>query len=111
MRAHWCICAVMDRLRRWLARRPTGRAGAPQAAITALILFAAAVTLALLLAVLSHQAWPPVLVSVLLGVPALYVAWLAVPGVRPPGSAAEGKSARGRPAAQWNPVELGVHQV
>jgi hypothetical protein len=59
---------------------------------------AVTVTLALLLAVVSHQARPPVLVSILLGVPTLYVAWLAVPGVRLPGSAAAGKATRGRPA-------------
>ena len=79
--------------------------------MTALALFAVTVTLALLLAVLSHQAWPPVLVSILLGVPAFYVAWLAVPGVRLPEPAAEGKPARSRPSAKWNPVDLGVHQV
>lgn len=81
-----------------------------RAGVTALVLFAMAVTLALLLAVSSHQTWPPVLVSILLGVPALYLAWLAVPGVRPPEPAAE-KPTRGRPAARWDPVELGVHQV
>ena len=101
----------MDRLRRWLARRPTGRAGVRRAGVTALALFAVTVTLALLLAVLSHQAWPPVLVSILIGVPAVYVAWLAVPGVRPPEPAAAGKLARGRPAGRWGPAELGVHQV
>jgi hypothetical protein len=111
MRTHWCICAVMDRLRRWLARRPTGRTGVRRARVTALALFTVTVTLALLLAVLSHQPWPPVLVSILLGVPALYVAWQTVPGVRTPEPAAAGKPTRGHPAAQWNPVELGVHQA
>ena len=79
--------------------------------MTALALFAVTVTLAVLLAVLSRQAWPSVLISVLLGVQALYVAWLAVPGVRPPESAAEEKPTRGRTVATWNPVELGVHRV
>ena len=101
----------MDRLKRSLARRATGRAGVRHAGVTALALFAMTVTLALLLAVLSHQAWPPVLVSILLGVLTLYVAWQAVPGVRSPEPAVEGKPVRGRPAAQWNPVKLGVHQV
>jgi hypothetical protein len=46
---------------------------------------------------LSHQAWPPVLVSILLGAPALYVAWLAVPGViGPPEPAKTWRMAAGR---------------
>jgi hypothetical protein len=67
----------MDRLRIWRPRRPVG--GARSAEVTALVLLTLTAGLAVLLAVLSHQAWPPVLVSILLGVPALYVAWLAVP--------------------------------
>lgn len=35
----------------------------------------------LLLAVLFHLAWPPILVAILGTLPALYLAWLAVPGV------------------------------
>jgi hypothetical protein len=78
--------------------------------VTALALFAVTAALAVLLAVLSHQAWPTVLVSILFGVPALYVAWLAVPGVISSPEPAK-KLAYGRPAALWNPVDLGVHQV
>ena len=111
VRPAWCICAVMDRLRRWRSCGPGGRAGARHAGVTALILFAAAVTLALLVAVLSHQAWPPVVVAILVGIPALYLAWLAVPGVRSPEPAAAGKPAHGRLATMWNPVELGVHKA
>ena len=45
-------------------------------------------------------------------VPALYLAWLAVPGaISPPEPAAVKKPAYGRRAGQWDPVELGVHQV
>jgi hypothetical protein len=59
-----------------------------------------------------HLAWPPVLVSIVGTLPALYLAWLAVPGViSPQESSAPDKPAYGRPAARWNPVELGVHQV
>lgn len=108
--AHWCICAVMDRLRRWLSRRPTSRADVRRARVTALALLVVTAALAVLLAFLSHQAWPPVLVSILGTLPALYVAWLAVPGVISPPEPAR-KLTRGRPAAQWNPVDLGVHQV
>ena len=75
-------------------------------------LFVVTAALALLLAVRYHLAWPSVLVAIGGTVPALYVAWLAVPGVRsPPEPAIPGKLARGRQAAQWNPVDLGVHQV
>ena len=48
--------------------------------MTALALFVVTAVLAVLLAVLFHLAWPPVLVSVVGTVPALYLAWLAVPG-------------------------------
>jgi hypothetical protein len=100
----------MDRLRRWLSRRPTSRADVRRARVTTLVLLAVTAALAVLLAVLSHQAWPPVLVSILGTLPALYVAWLTVPGVTSPPEPAK-KLAHGRPAAQWNPVDLGVHQV
>ena len=112
MRMHWCICAVMDRLRHWLARGPTGRAIVRRAAVTALALLAVTAAVAWRLAVSFHLAWPPVLVSIVGTLPALYVAWLAVPGViSPPEPAAAEKPTRGHPVAQWNPVKLGVHQV
>ena len=77
----------MDRLRRWLSRRPISRAGVRRARVTVLALLAVTAALAVLLAVLSHQPWPPVLVSILGTLPALYVGWLAVPGaISPPGS-------------------------
>ena len=102
----------MGRWRRWLPRRPTSRAGLLRARVTVLTLFALTVTLALLLAVRYRLAWPPVVVSILGGVPTLYVAWLAVPGViSPPESLAADIPAYGRPVPRWDPVELGVHQV
>jgi hypothetical protein len=109
----WCIPAVMDLWqRRWRPRRPTGRAGARRAGVTALALLAVTAALSWRLAIVSHQAWPPVLISILLGVPTLYVAFLAVPGViSPPGSTTADKPTYGRSAARWDPVELGVHQV
>jgi hypothetical protein len=80
--------------------------------VTALAVLIVTAVLALLLAVLSHLAWPPVLVAILGTVPALYLAWLAVPGViSPPGPGAVDKSTPGRLAGRWAPVELGVHQV
>ena len=102
----------MGRWRRWLPRRPTSRADLLRARVTVLTLFALTVALALLLAVRYRLAWPPVMVSILGGVPTLYVAWLAVPGViSPPESLAADIPAYGRPVARWAPVELGVHQV
>ena len=106
MRAQWCISAVMDRWRRWRSRSLTSRADARRAGVTALALFVVTAALAVLLAVLFHLAWPPVLVSVVGTVPALYLAWLAVPG-----AISQKKSAYGRRVAQWTPVELGVHRV
>ena len=101
----------MGRWRGWRSRKPRGRAAARRAGVKAIALLAVTAALALLLAVLSHQAWPPVLVAILGTLPALYLAWLAVPGaVSPPGSAV-GKPVHGRPVAQWPPVDLGVHQV
>ena len=55
--------------------------------------------LAVLVAVLSHQAWPPVLVSIVGTLPTLYVAWLAVPGVISSPEPAK-KLAYGRPVLQ-----------
>ena len=64
------------------------------------------------LALAFHLAWPPVLVSIVGTLPALYLALLAVPGViRPPGTTEADKPAYGRPVARWDPVELGVHRV
>src|SRR5208282_1963738 len=106
-RAKWCIPAVMDPWRRWRSRRPGGRTGTRRAGVTALALLAVTTALALLLAVRYHLAWPPVVVTILGGVPIFYVAWLAVPGVI---SAAK-RRAYGRLPRQWDLVELGVHQV
>ena len=96
----------MDRWRSWRSRSLTSRADARRAGVTALALFVVTVALAVLLAVLFHLAWAPVLVSVVGTVPALYLAWLAVPG-----AISQKKLAYGRRAAQWTPVELGVHRV
>ncbi|MGH3288736.1 MAG: hypothetical protein ACRDPD_29340, partial [Streptosporangiaceae bacterium] len=82
-----------------------------RARLTALAVLIVTAALAVLVAALSHLAWPPVAVAILGTLPALYLAWLAVPGVvRPPEPAAE-IPAHGRPVTQWKPVELGVHQV
>jgi hypothetical protein len=98
--------------RRWRSRRSAGRANAQRAGVTALALLAVTAALAWRLALSFHLAWPPVLVSIVLGVPALYVGLLAVPGmISPPESAAADKPGYGRPAERWDPVELGVHQV
>jgi hypothetical protein len=106
------MCAVMDRLRRWRPRRPAGRAGARRARATALVLFAVTAALAILLAVQYHLAWQPVVVATLGTVPALYLAWAALPGALGPAEpAVPGKPAYGRLAGQWEPEELGVHKV
>ena len=89
-----------------------GRAGARRAGVTALALLAVTAALAVLLAVLFHLAWPPVVVAILGTLPALYLAWLAVPGaISPPEPGAVKKPAYGRLVGRWDPVELGVHQV
>lgn len=88
----------MDRWRRWRARRPAGRAGAWRDGVTALVLLAVTAALAVLLEVLSHHAWLPVVVAILGTVPALYLAWAALPG-------AVKRPAYGRPAdggIRWN---------
>ncbi len=90
----------MDRLRRWRSRWPAGRAGAWRAGLTAL----ATAALALLLAVLFHLGVAAVAVAILGSLPTAYLGWRALTG-------APGKPAYGRRAAQWTPVELGVHQV
>ncbi len=59
---------------------------------------------ALSLAFLFHLGVAAVAVATLATVPTIYLAWKALPTTakKPP---------RGRPAQQWNPVELGVHPV
>ena len=95
--------------RRWRSRR-LGRAGARRAGVTALALLAVTATLALVLALSSDLAWPPVLVSIVGTLPALYLAWLAVPGaISPPGSDAREMPLQGRQVGRWDPRWLGVH--
>ena len=77
--AGWCIPAVMDRWRRWRSRRPAERAGARRVGVTALALLVVTAALAVLLAVLFHLAWPPVVVSIVFAVPALYLAYWRCP--------------------------------
>ena len=79
-RAQWCIPAVMDHWRRWHPRRPAGRAGARHARVTALAVLMVTAALAVLLAVLFHLGVAAVVVAILDTLPALYLAWLAVPG-------------------------------
>jgi hypothetical protein len=55
------------------------------------------------LTVLAHQAWLPVLTSVLILVPGLYLAFKAIPSTP--------RRAHGLAARAWDPVTLGVHQV
>ncbi len=100
----------MDRWRRWRPHRPAG--GAWHAGVTALGVLAVTAALAVLVAVRYHLAWPPVLVAILGTVPALYLAWAALPGaISPPGPGAADKPVYGRHVEQWDPVELGVHPV
>src|SRR5260370_42493335 len=66
----WCICAVMNRLKRWLARRPVGRANVRRARVRALAVLLVTAAAALVLAVLSHQGWPPVVVGIVGTLPA-----------------------------------------
>ena len=84
--------------------RPTSWSDARRAGIIALVVLVVTAGLAVLVTVMSHQAWPPVVVATLGAIPGLYLAWRALPGGvdRPP---------RDRPVGQWNPIKLGVHQV
>lgn len=98
----------MDRRGHWHPRKHAGRAGARRAGVTALAVLLVTAALAVLLAVRYHLAWPPVVVAILGTLPALYLAYLAVP---PPEPAAVEKPGYGRRVGRWDPVELGVHQV
>ena len=79
--------------------------------VTALAVLVMAAGLAVLVAFLTQQAWAPVVVTVVVGLPGLYLAFLAVPGVIIPSDPGAGKTAYGRLVGQWNPLDLGVHQV
>lgn len=99
----------MDRWRDWLLSRP---AGARRQAVTALAIMIATAGLAILVAIVTDQAWPPVLIAIIGTIPALYLAFLAVPGVvNPPELASPTRPVFGRPMESWNPVDLGVHRV
>jgi hypothetical protein len=111
VRLHWCIPAGMKfRSGPW-CRRPAGQVGARRAGVTVLALLAVTAALAVLLARWSHLAWPSVLVSILGTLPALYLAYMAVRVARPQESSVAVEPAHGRPAARWDPVDLGVHKV
>ena len=112
MRPRWCISAVVDRWRRWRARRPGGRAGRWRLGVSALAVLVLTAGLAVLLAVVYGLAWPPVLVAIVGTLPALYLAWLAVPGVVSRSEPAAAKPpVFGCAVGRWDPVQLGVHQV
>src|SRR5260370_37533439 len=87
---------------RWRHRRPRGRGGRAavrRARVTALAVLIVTAALAVLLAVLSHLAWPPVVVAILGTLPALYLAWLAVPAL--------GYLRHGDTRVAWNLDRLG----
>src|SRR5579859_4798117 len=94
----------MDRWRRrWRSHRSTGWAGVRRPWGAALVA-AALAGAALLLAFLFHLGVAAVAAAILATVPAVYLAWKSLPTLakKPP---------PGRPGQQWDPVELGVHQV
>ena len=108
----WCICTDMNRWRRWRSRRPVGRASPRHLAVTALAVLLATAGSAVLVSVLTDQAWPPAVIAIIGTVPALYLAFLAVPGVVSPSElATPAKPVFGRPVGWWDPVDLGVHKV
>jgi hypothetical protein len=108
----WCICTVMNRWMGWGPGKAVGRWDAWRLRVAVAAVAAVTAGLAVLAAVLTHEAWAPVAVTVLGGVPGLVLAYLAVPGViSQPGPADAGKTARGRLVTQWNPLDLGMHKV
>ncbi len=56
--------------------------GARRAGLITLVVFVATAAAAILLTIWSHQAWPPVLTSVLILTPGLYLAWKLLPDER-----------------------------
>jgi hypothetical protein len=92
----------MNRWRLWLSRRPVGRAR-----LRALAVLVVTGVAAVVLAALSHQAWPPVALAIVFTVPGVYLAWPAERSSAP--ETAAGILARGGPVAQWDVRRLGVH--
>jgi hypothetical protein len=73
--------------------------------VTALAALVLAAGLSVLLAVRFHlDLTPVVVVPILIALPGLYLAWVALPSTMK-------MLARGRRAGRWDPVKLGVHQV
>jgi hypothetical protein len=102
----------MNRWMGWGPGKAVGRWDAWRLRVAVAAVAAVTAGLAVLAAVLTHEAWAPVAVTVLGGVPGLVLAYLAVPGViSQPGPADAGKTARGRLVTQWNPLDLGMHKV
>ena len=93
---------VMEGWRDW--RGPLGRAGLRHPGVMAVVLAAVTTGGAVLADVLSRQAWLPAVVGAAGTVPALFLAWAAVPG-------AGNRPAAGRRVERWDPADLGVHQV
>jgi hypothetical protein len=91
----------MDEIGTW--RPGTRLTSAGRAGVVAAVVLVVTTAAAALLAVVSKQAWLPVLVSVLIAVPGMYLTWNAVP----PGA----RRTRGRQAAGWGATDLGVHQA
>src|ERR1700735_1625088 len=56
--------------------------GARRSGLITLVVFLATAAAAILLSIWSHQAWPPVLTSVLILTPGLYLAWKLLPDER-----------------------------
>jgi hypothetical protein len=97
---------MVDHLKRWLPRKPTSLWGVIRAIGGMLALLAVATLIGWRLAIHYHLAWPPILVSIVVTIPALVLASLAIPGVTGPR-----KRVYGRPVRRWDPIELGVHPV
>jgi hypothetical protein len=92
--------------RRWRPRRSAGPVARRHAGVTALVLLAVTAALVVLLAVVFHlgvAAAVAGIVGILATLPSAYLAWAALPSIKPP--------VRGRVAGLWDPVDLGVHRV
>jgi hypothetical protein len=95
-----------------LVNGASGRDAARRAGATAVALLAVTTGLAVLLTILFHQVWIPVVVAIIGTAPSLYLAWAALPGAMDPTeTGAATKSAFGRLVDQWDPLELGAHKV
>jgi hypothetical protein len=108
---HRVFLRSVDRWKGRQSNRPLNRGRARRTGITALALLSGTAVSAVLLASRFHLGGAAAAVTILGGLPSLYLAWAAYRDAGLAEEASDEKLAHGKPIEQWEPVDLGVHGV